>query len=234
MQFSQADGVCIGFQGSIRFGQIHNQRTAHLTGSGCPVIIPEKPHPDKHTIRGGKTMHLSRVQVQLAVVFGLCVLLFASAPMVAAARPGFRPNYDAVFYGDLTNAPDGQSVQLEKSYIHSNVQVNDYTLTFSDEFGGLAGAHDGYLAIFKHSDTTAEFFYTFGPETDGNGKECFYHLHGWGSLEFVKAKGKSPGQFRFESNGAYILSQDKVDSSSDWIEVWSGTPIFSVQGTESE
>jgi len=144
-------------------------------------------------------MRLSKVQIRLGLLLGVCVLLLATTPLVLATGPPFKPNYDAEFSSDITG---GGPVKAE-GYIHSYVRYNDYPLTFGEVFSDFIGDHYGYLAIFPDKRSgTAEFFYTYGPEPDENG--LHYQLHGWGAFE----SNKKAGMFCFTPDGEYTISQE--------------------------
>jgi hypothetical protein len=106
--------------------------------------------------------------------------------------------------------------------IRSDPAKNDFKLTFSGLFNDYSGDHYGYLYMKRTSATSSiiEIFFTYGPE-DG----AYYELHGFGTFEGnIKI-----GWFRISSSGTFSLSKD-VGATGNWVEVWSGTPNFVIEG----
>jgi len=156
----------------------------------------------------------------LTIVTVMATLISLGGSQVLSGGPGFKPNYDAEFTGDIEG---GGPVEWSRGrFISSGASASDYELKFSLIFEDFEGEHVGWLMMMVDQKSGWTLFEYRWSEEGNN-----YDLsgHGW----FIPNKKEKT--FIFTSDGTYRLVQwfqppDYEPSK----ELWTGDPQFEIYG----
>ena len=146
----------------------------------------------------------------------LAALMFSFAPVVYGREPGFTPNYDAVFSGDILG--EGPVEWSRGRFISSGAYAEGFVLEFFE------ASHSGWLMLRVDKKAgIAGFEYRWTNEEGQN-----FDLSGRGSF----TSSKKDRTFTFTSYGDYRLVEWFNDPPGPSQDLWTGKLFFTMSGTE--